>query len=166
MKKLESELQSKCHEIDDLKFRIEQYQIDSQNHLQDSEQQKRLYNQLKLEYEISQRTIDDKNYEIQKILYNENKQAKEADALRLTEIIKAEVEKKYKEKLFEITAHLNTLNQNYKTRINEIGEEVTKISQVYNWEIEKLQLEKAKLNEKQYRSQQPQDSSEIGMVKE
>lgn len=49
--------------------------------------------------------------------------------MKLTEIITAEIEKKYKYKILQVIEYVDNVGKNYKSRINDIEDEVIKMSQ-------------------------------------
>lgn len=75
---------------------------------------------LEREYRSLLQVIDEKNKEIHALKFDHKKKDKEEEALRLTEIITSEIQKKYKEKLVQVMQLFEQSSNNHKHKIELI----------------------------------------------
>lgn len=75
---------------------------------------------LEREYRSLLQTIDEKNKEIHALKFDHKKKDKEEEAIKLTEIITSEIQKKYKEKLVQVMQLFEQSSNNHKSKIELI----------------------------------------------
>jgi chromosome segregation ATPase len=75
---------------------------------------------LEREYRSLLQTIDEKNKEIHVLKFDHKKKDKEEEAIKLTEIITSEIQKKYKEKLVQVMQLFEQSSNNHKSKIELI----------------------------------------------